>query len=503
MLCTEKKPLMMKHSIRKKITLIFSVVLLAALAACWLANDIFLERYYLANKGNVLKDAYQKMNEASGNKTLETDDFLQDLNIICETNNISLFVMESNGQPKIYMMKNYELMRHRLYAYLFGQLPPGEKGELSEEEDTYAIWMNTDYYSRVEYLEMTGTLSSGELFLMRAALEPIRESVQLANRFLLYVGLTVLVAGGLIIQVLAQRLTEPLLELARLSERMSNLDFDVKFTGEKEDEIAFLGNHMNQLSETLEKTISELKTVNNELQRDIEQKTRNDEMRKEFLSNISHELKTPIALIQGYAEGLQECIHDDPESREFYCEVIVDEAGKMNQMVKNLLTLNELEFGNEVVAMERFDIAFMIDNMLKAAKILFEQKQVRLIYEQQEPVYVWANEYKLQEVMNNYISNALNHVDGERVIKVTVCKQEKRVRVGVFNTGRQIPEEDLDRIWEKFYKIDKARTREYGGSGVGLSIVRAILESMHRDYGVINYKNGVEFWFDLDDQAGS
>ena len=181
-------------------------------------------------------------------------------------------------------------MRHRLYAYLFGQLPPGEKGELSEEEDTYAIWMNTDYYSRVEYLEMTGTLSSGELFLMRAALEPIRESV------------------------LAQRLTEPLLELARLSERMSNLDFDVKFTGEKEDEIAFLGNHMNQLSETLEKTISELKTVNNELQRDIEQKTRNDEMRKEFLSNISHELKTPIALIQGYAEGLQECIHDDPES---------------------------------------------------------------------------------------------------------------------------------------------------------------------------------------------
>ena len=123
MLCTEKKPLMMKHSIRKKITLIFSVVLLAALAACWLANDIFLERYYLANKGNVLKDAYQKMNEASGNKTLETDDFLQDLNIICETNNISLFVMESNGQPKIYMMKNYELMRHRLYAYLFGQLP--------------------------------------------------------------------------------------------------------------------------------------------------------------------------------------------------------------------------------------------------------------------------------------------------------------------------------------------------------------------------------------------
>lgn len=132
---------------------------------------------------------------------------------------------------------------------------------------------------------------------------------------------------------------------------------------------------MNRLSETLEKTISELKTANNELQRDIEQKTRNDEMRKEFLSNISHELKTPIALVQGYAEGLQECINDDPESRSFYCEVIMDEAAKMNRMVKNLLTLNELEFGNEVVTMERFDLAFMIHNMLQSTRILLSRSR--------------------------------------------------------------------------------------------------------------------------------
>ena len=183
---------------------------------------------------------------------------------------------------------------------------------------------------------------------------------------------------------------------------MSNLEFDVKFSGKKEDEITFLGNHMNRLSEALEKTISELKTANNELHRDIEQKTRNDEMRKEFLSNVSHELKTPIALIQGYAEGLRECINDDPESRDFYCEVIMDEAGKMNRMVKNLLTFNELEFGHEAVTMERLDLALMIQNMLQSARILFEQKQVRLIYEQTEPVHVWANEYKLQEVLNNY-----------------------------------------------------------------------------------------------------
>lgn len=500
---TGQRPLQIRHSIRKKITILFSVVLMAALTACWLANSFFLERYYLSNKKDVLQDAYGRLDAASGSESLETESFIQLLSVICETNNISLLVMDSSGYVKIYTTKDYMMMRRRLYDYLFGQVPSEnmEKMKVLEEQDYYSIRMCQDFDSKIEYVEMIGSLQSGELFLMRTALEPIRESVQLANRFLLYVGLSVLAIGALIIQMLAKRIAEPLLELAKLSERMSNLEFDVKFYGKKDDEITFLGNHMNRLSETLEKTISELKTANNELQRDIEQKTRNDEMRKEFLSNISHELKTPIALVQGYAEGLQECINDDPESRSFYCEVIMDEAAKMNRMVKNLLTLNELEFGNEVVTMERFDLAFMIHNMLQSTRILFEQKQVRLIYEQKEPVYVWANEYKLEEVLNNYISNALNHVEGEKIIKITLLSQSDRVRVGVFNTGKPIPEEDLLKIWDKFYKVDKARTREYGGSGVGLSIVKAILESMHRNYGAVNYENGVEFWFDLDSRT--
>lgn len=494
----KRRPPLIKHSISRRMTVLYSVVLLGAFAVCWLANNFFLERYYVSNKEEVLKEAYKSLDDASRTETLDQDEFVQRLGVICETNNISLFVMEKNGQAKIYTMKDYELMRRRLYMYLFGQFPTEEKGEILEEEDYYAIRMNRDSYSNMEYLEVTGMLQNGELFLMRAALEPIRESVQLANRFLLYVGIFVLAAGALFIQLIARRITDPLLELVRLSERMSNLDFDVKFSGKKEDEITLLGNHMNRLSEALEKNISELKTANNELQRDIEQKTRNDEMRREFLSNVSHELKTPIALIQGYAEGLQECINDDPESRSFYCEVITDEASKMNRMVKNLLTLNELEFGNEIVTMERFDIALMIHNMLQASRILFEQKQVKLIYEQTEPVYVWANEYKLGEVMNNYITNALNHVDSRKIIKITVEKKEDKIRVGVFNTGNPIPKQDMDRIWEKFYKADKARTREYGGSGVGLSIVKAIMESMHQDYGVVNYENGVEFWCSLD-----
>lgn len=492
-----------KHSIRSKMTVLFSVVLLAALAACWLTNIFFLERYYIRNKQKILVEVYGMLDEASDQETMETDTLVQKLSAVCDRNNISLFVMGVDGRVKICTIKDYEQMRNRLYQYLFGQFSPKGRGQILTEEDAYMVCMNMDAHTNSEYMEMTGTLANQEVFLIRTPLEPIRESVMLANRFLAYVGLSVLVIGALIIQVLAKRIAGPLLELAKLSERMSNLDFTVKFSGKREDEITFLGNHMNQLSEALESTISELKTANNELKRDIEQREKIDEMRKEFLSNVSHELKTPIALVQGYAEGLQECINDDPESRNFYCEVIIDEASKMNQMVKNLLALNELEFGNEVVTMEHFNVTSMIQNMLQSTQILFEQKQVRLIFEDLEPVYVWANEYKLQEVMNNYISNALHHVDGEKIIKVTVQRQEERVRVGVFNTGRPIPEQDIGKIWDKFYKVDKARTREYGGSGVGLSIVKAIMESMHQDYGVTNYDNGVEFWFYVDGRAES
>ena len=252
------------------------------------------------------------------------------------------------------------------------------------------------------------------------------------------------------------------------------------------------------MSETLEKTISELKTANNELQTDLNQKIQIDEMRKEFLSNVSHELKTPIALIQGYAEGLQDCINDDAESREFYCEVIIDEAAKMNNMVKKLLSLNQLEFGNDVVNIQRFDLTELINGVIQSSTLLAEQKGATISFDQKQPLYEWGDEFKLEEVVTNYISNAINHVDGEKQIEVTVLHQDEKIRVSVFNTGQPIPDDSLDKVWIKFYKVDKARTREYGGSGIGLSIVKAIMDSHHQKYGVYNRKEGVVFWFELD-----
>ena len=287
------------------------------------------------------------------------------------------------------------------------------------------------------------------------------------------------------------------MELADISKRMTDLDFDAKFESKGENEIDVLGEHMNQLSKTLEKTISELKTANNELRRDIEQKEKIDEMRKEFLSNVSHELKTPLALIQGYAEGLKDGINDDAESQEYYCDVIVDEAQKMNTMVRKLLTLNEVEFGQENISMERFNAAELIEGVAQSYSLMVQQKNGELRLNIQNPLYVWSDEFKIEEVLTNYISNACNHLAGERIIEVKTEQIEEKVRISVFNTGKQIPEEDMERIWDKFYKVDKAHTREYGGSGIGLSIVKAIMESINGTYGAKNYSNGVEFWIEL------
>jgi two-component system sensor histidine kinase VanS len=185
-----------------------------------------------------------------------------------------------------------------------------------------------------------------------------------------------------------------------------------------------------------------------------------EEVRTEFLSNVSHELKTPIALIQGYAEGLKEGISDDPESMDFYCDVIIDEAGKMNNMVKKLLTLNQIEFGNEELVMERFDIIELITSIVNANELRASQKGIQIEFNQRdEHIDVWSDEYKIEEVVTNYITNAINHCDFENRIEVSVERIGDDVRVA----------EDGEYVFYRLYDLagGKASWQE-SGSGTAL-----------------------------------
>jgi len=464
---------------------------------CWFINNTFLERYYINNKKHAMLEAYRVINASSNNGTLASDEFDIQFQNICAKNNINIVILDAEAKTLKTSANNYELLSKQLLSYLFNQDTTEDRRTILYHKKYQMIALKDDR-TQQDFIDLWGVLDNGNLFLLRTPVESIRESVSLANRFLAYIGIGAAILTSFIIMMVSRKISEPIKELTQISERMNHLDFDAKYEGKSRTEIALLGQNINQLSETLETTISELKSANNELLRDIEKKNEMEKMRTEFLSNVSHELKTPIALIQGYAEGLKEGVNDDEESRNYYCEVIVDEASKMNQMVQKLLTLNQLEFGNKTVSLERFDVVDLIRNYLQSAVLLCEQKGVQLKMEDYPPIHVWADEFGVEEVFNNYFTNAMNHVDGEKIIEVRVRPTENKVRVSVFNTGAPIPEDSIAHIWEKFYKVDKARTRAYGGSGVGLSIVKAIMDSMNQPYGVLNYENGVEFWFELD-----
>lgn len=487
----------MKNSIKKQFALVFIGLMAATILCCWFINNTFLESYYMNNKKNALKNVYAKVNAAYADGSAETEEFDIELQKLCEKYNTSLLVLDEDSRTVKATMHDSEFLKRQLLDNIFFPGMHSEFKKVLEKSDRYVLCGVMDSRSHTGFIEMWGFMENGNLFIIRTPQEGIRESVVIANRFLAYAGSVAVLIGGIIIWLVSRKITEPVLELAEISEKMIHLDFETKYEGNARNEIGILGENINQLSETLEKTISELKTANNELLRDVEKKEQIDEMRKEFLSNVSHELKTPIALIQGYAEGLKEGINDDAESREFYCEVIMDEAAKMNEMVKKLLTLNQLEFGNDIAAMERFDVMELIHAFLQSADILTKQNGISVKLDGTAPCYVWADEYKTEEVLQNYFSNAMNHCGGEKKIHVCVRKNGDKVRISVFNTGIPIPQEALPYIWDKFYKVDKARTREYGGSGVGLSIVKALMESMNEQYGVLNYENGVEFWFEL------
>ena len=475
---------------------VFAGMVICLLAILLVVNVKFLEPYYIRDKEMQFIHVYEELQNAVKKGTISNDEVQDELHVLCEKSNISYIVLDMDNEKLITNVHDTNMLKQQLAGYLLNQAQKG--GKVLDSTDNYQLMRSQDPWNQSEYIEMWGQLDDNVNFLIRSPVESIRESVALSNRFLIYVGMGTLIICMGLVWYFSRRITKPIQELAELSDRMANLDFEAKYTSGGNNEIGELGDNFNRMSQKLEKAISELKQANNSLQQDIEQKKKMEQMRTEFMGNVSHELKTPIALIQGYAEGLKEGVNDDPESRDFYCDVIMDEAGKMNRMVKNLMTLNQLEFGNDKVEFERFNLTELIGGVLQSMDILSQQKDVKLIFREENPVYVWGDEFKIEQVVRNYVSNAYNHVNEEKIIEVKILREDGLAKVTVFNTGKPIPEEDVPRIWDKFFKVDKAHTREYGGNGIGLSIVKAIMESMHQQYGVKNYDNGVEFWFTLD-----
>ena len=486
-----------RHSIRRQFTAAFVTVVVITVALCIVANSILLEKIYMRNKEKALRSAYNEIYTAAYKGELQEETFTESLQRFAIKNNVSIMIITSLFEPvTVYSNESVEDLLSDIRGSIRGTDP---FKEVIEQTDDYIIVLKDVSKNNTEYIEMIGNLEGVCMFLMRTPVESIKESTALANRVLIYVGIISLLLSLVFIFFFSRRITKPVLELADLSKRMTGLDFEARYEGNTDSEIGLLGNNMNVLSDTIKDNISRLKSANIELKNDNEKREQIDEMRKEFISNVSHEFKTPIALIMGYAEGLKEGI-DDKEDRDYYCDVIADEAENLNRMVKKLLDLNRIEFGRETVSMERFDVVSFLRNAVDPYDVIAQKNDIKIGVAPMAPLYVWADEVLTKEAFDNYLTNALDHAEseGQKRIDVYLEMQENNVKVCVYNTGKHIPEESLDRIWDKFYKVDKARTRKYGGSGVGLSIVKAVTDAMGQECGVSNVENGVVFWFTLE-----
>ena len=540
------------HSIKFKITLLLVVTVTCLVAMLIGFNSFFSEKVYMNRKQKSMVSSYENVNDIMQKYTdsqIDKDTMCADMENISTAKGISVLVVDSSWCTIYVSTQGDDSMIERLRMSIFNgdifknsgtsEKAPEPKNPADDSvtdnpadaddkkdhkkrfddiidmsgtslvenrtiissNDKYTLQKVYDERLGDYYLEIWGTLDNGYSIILRTPIQGIKDNVNISTTLIKYVGGAILIVGIISASVVSTYITRPIKQLSDIAERMSEMDFDARYEGSDKGEIGLLGKSMNNMSEKLEHNIAELKKANLELKKDIDKKEKLEIMRTDFLSNVSHELKTPIALIQGYAEGLKEGITDDPESMGFYCDVIMDEANKMNTMVKRLLTLNQIEFGNDEPDMERFNINELIASVVDANAIRAGQKNMSIVFNNRnEQNFVWADEYKTEEVLTNYISNALNHCDGKQAIEVRTSKSEDgaTLTVTVYNSGRNIAEEDLERIWEKFYKTDKARTREYGGNGIGLSIVKAIMESMGQEYGVRNVSDGVEFWFTLD-----
>jgi two-component system sensor histidine kinase VanS len=492
----------MKLSVRLRLFAMMSGLIAFFILLSWLFNARFMEKFYFNNKKDNLIKTYHKINTIYHGKISQIALQLEKI----ENNQGVLITIISDDYTWIYdsWFKGKEPRP---------KLPPRPKPKHSNprspevflksnanqlQHDQIVIKVFKDSRINADLVFLAAVLRNGNYLLLRTPMAAIQESVAIANRFLMITGLFTILIGSLLVFILTGRFTRPILDLKEIAHKMTRLDFTQKYTGNGRDEIGELGQSINSLSQQLEISISALTAANRKLQADIERERQIDEMRKNFISNVSHELKTPIALIQGYAEGLKLNVIDDAENKNFYCDVIMDEAAKMNRLVKQLLELAKLESGSLPLEPESFNLGKLLEHTLKRNRLLFEEKVVRLETVLGPDLWVNGDIDLIEQIINNYLSNALNHVDGARLIRVSSETNGPKLRLKFFNSGLPIPEESREKIWGSFYKVDKARTREYGGSGLGLSIVRAIQEAHGNADGVVNYADGVEFWAEFD-----
>jgi len=496
-------------SLRIRLFVLVNILVFIVIGVCILLNALVFENYYIEQKTDVVFDKLHEIESLVKNEQ-DIENLRLELEKLCVNSNIQVMLYDDERElvftsiPKDAVRFKKEAPSNIKFEGNSVSIEKKDKGksnrEILETGESYMISMTKIPVFGTQAIELHALTKENYFVIIQSSIAPIEESVVFSNRFLLLIGLLVWIISAIIVTIISNRLVRPLKRLSDIAKGMADMDFSQKYEGDAYDEVGVLGESMNIMSENLEKTISNLKTANVALMQDIDKKEKVDKQRNEFMSNVSHELKTPISIIEAYAEGLTEMELDETE-RKYYCDVILDEARGMNILIKKLMSLMRLESGKDKLNIARFNITEHIREIIEQKSILFENSGVSIKLITDEAIYVWADDFLIEEAFINYLTNAIKYCSGEQRVEVSIEKIGDNVRVNVFNTGETIEENVLENVWKSFYMADTARTRDNGSQGLGLSIVSAIMNAHRQKYGVYNTENGVVFYFELDGKS--
>lgn len=494
----------MSRSVSKKIFFLTSLFLILFISLTFVFQTVFFQKFYLKRKESNLKNNLVTFMKVYKENASNGQDNLTTIKNFEEKTSSKIGILDESGQLKFVTTFNDEKKDSNEIASIrriVKDLILSKENLFNISEGTIKTYIFDTYEYDIKNLVLSTKvkLSTGEtqVILVVTSLQSVDEVIIILREYYIYVYIVALIFIIFLSLIYSKTISKPLKRLNKVASKYALLDFSEKCKEKSKDEIGNLSDTLNFLSENLQSSLLYLKDTNDKLKEDIVKEKKIEEVRKEFVTSVSHELKTPISLISGYAEGIKDNIASE-EERDYYIEVILDEANKMSNMVNDMLELSKLESGVYSLKLEVFFLDELLDGVLKKFSSPCEKEGISIKKDYDIEIKVTGDRKKIEQVIVNLLTNAISHSFNGGYIKAFIEKEEDKVKVGIFNEGNPIPKDDIEKIWDKFYKVDKSRNRGQGGTGLGLSIVKNILELHKSNYGVVNSENGVLFYFYLD-----
>ena len=317
---------------------------------------------------------------------------------------------------------------------------------------------------------------NGYVFLF-TSLEDIGTTTSLIKNQLIYLTLLTILLSIVIALFLSRRIAKPISNMTKMATKLANGNYNLVFESTGINELDELANSLNYLEQEVSKT---------------------DTYRRDLMANVSHDLKTPLTMIKAYAEMIKDITIDDKEKTIKNLNVIIEETERLNILVNDILELSKLQNNQDNLNIEEFDIVLLIKDILRRYEIIKETENYNLILESPESIIVKADKKRISQVIYNLINNAVNYTGDDLKVVIRLTEESKDCLVEIIDTGKGIAEEDIQNIWNRYYKQEKNHKRNVIGTGLGLSIVKNILEQHHFKYGVNSVKNqGTTLYFKI------